>query len=85
MAEGLPLIGPVGVEFLTDALTTRNPKEAIALMQSKGAMENTTCNPVLQLLDQLGVSRLRSHQYVVQEATRQVVARIKAIQVHHAF
>jgi hypothetical protein len=80
MADPLPLIGPVGVEFLTDALTTRNPKEAIEVMQSKGALQHPGCNPVLQLLDQLGVSRLRAHQHVVHEATKLVVDRIRSIQ-----
>jgi len=70
------LVGNVGQDFVQNTLTTRGPKEAIDLIQLKGTFKNPRCQPVLGLLDQLGLDRRESHEYVVKMALNALLEKI---------
>jgi len=70
-----PLVGNVGQEFVQGMLA-KNPKEAIEAIQLKASFRNSRCQPLLELLDQLGLERRESHQYVVNMAMTALLEKI---------
>lgn len=70
------LVGHVGQEFIQNKLTTGNPTEAVAVIQQKGTFNNPRCQPLLGLLDQLGLERRESHEYVVRMALDSILKKI---------
>ena len=70
------LMGNTGKEFVRDSLEKGNPMEAVPLIQEKAAFKNATCRPLLGFLDQLGVRRKESHEYVLNRALESILRRI---------
>lgn len=69
------LVGAPGQEFVASMLSTKDPQSAVNEVQ-KAASLPERCMPLLQLLDQLGVARAESHQYILQYARRILLSRI---------
>lgn len=74
-----PLIGNLGQEYVQTTLSTNDPVTAIADIQTRGAIKDPRCQPLIGLLDQLGLSRSESHQFVVQRAVETLLAKIPKI------
>lgn len=70
------LVGHVGQEFIQNMLTGGNPTEAVAVIQQKGTFANPRCQPLLGLLDQLGLQRRESHKHVVDKALDAILKKI---------
>lgn len=70
-----PLVGTVGQDFIQSMLA-KNPKDAIDAIQHKASFRNPRCQPLLGLLDQLGLERRESHQYVVKMAMADLLEKI---------
>lgn len=70
------LIGNTGKEFVRDSLEKGRPIEAVPLIQEKAAFKNATCRPLLGFLDQLGVRRKESHEYVLNRALESILKKI---------
>jgi hypothetical protein len=70
------LVGNVGQDFVQATLTTMEPLSAIQEIQARGALQDPACVPLIGLMDQLGLARAESHRYVLQAASRELLARI---------
>lgn len=73
------LVGHVGQEFVQNKLTSGNPKEAVTVIQQKGSFDNPRCQPLLGLLDQLGLERRESHKYVVDMTLDAILKKIPGL------
>lgn len=65
-AQAPRLIGARGQEFVQSTLSTTDPVSAIQEIQTKGALQDPHCAPLLGLLDQLGLPRAEAHRHVLQ-------------------
>lgn len=74
------LVGNVGQEYVQSTLTTMDPLSAIQDIQARGALQDPRCQPLVGLLDQLGLTRAEAHRHVLQAATRELLARIESMQ-----
>lgn len=52
-----PLIGAAGVDFVSDTLSGEHPQGAIRKIQGRCSMQHPLVEPLLGLVDELGVSR----------------------------
>ena len=52
-----PLVGAVGQEYVHSVLSSLDPQSALREVQRRGAFANKRCDPLLRLLDNLGVKR----------------------------
>jgi hypothetical protein len=52
-----PLVGALGQDFVHNQLISRDPQSALREVQRRGAFRNKRCEPLLRLLDQLGMKR----------------------------
>ncbi len=73
------LVGNTGKEFVHDSLEKGDPTEALLLIQEKAAFKNPHCRPLLGFLDQLGVRRKESHEYVLNRALESILKKIPAL------
>ena len=73
------LVGNTGKEFVHDSLEKGDPMEALLLIQEKAAFKNPHCRPLLGFLDQLGVRRKESHEYVLNRALELLLKKIPAL------
>ena len=71
-----PLVGNVGQEFVQNTLSGNDPRKAVELIQQKGSFRDSRCQPLLGLLDQLGLERAESHKYVVKKASAALLEKI---------
>ena len=51
------LVGDVGQEYIQSTLTTMDPQSAIRDIQGRCALQDPRCPPLLELMDQLGMTR----------------------------
>jgi hypothetical protein len=72
------LVGQVGQDFIQNTLLG-NPVESVAVIQQKCTFDNPRCQPLLGLLDQLGLERRESHKYVVQMALDAILEKIPSL------
>lgn len=73
------LVGNTGKEFVHESLEKGDPKEALLLIQEKAAFKNPHCRPLIGFLDQLGVRRKESHEYVLNRALESLLKKIPAL------
>ena len=73
------LVGNTGKEFVRDSLEKGNPMETVPLIQEKAAFKNPHCRPLLGFLDQLGVRRKESHEYVLNRALESILKKIPTL------
>ena len=73
------LLGDNGKEFVQSHLQEHSPIQAISEIQSRGALQDKRCRPLLGLLDQLGVSRAEAHQEIVRRAIDALLERIPSL------
>ena len=73
------LLGDAGKNFVQTKLQTVGPAEAIAEIQSRGAIQDGRCRPLLGLLDHLGVSRAEAHREVMKRAIDALLKRIPSL------
>lgn len=73
------LVGNIGKEFVHDSLEKGDPMEALMSIQEKAAFKNPHCRPLLGFLDQLGVRRKESHEYVLNRALELLLNKIPAL------
>jgi hypothetical protein len=73
------LVGNTGKEFVRDSLEKGNPMEAVPLIQEKAAFKNPHCRPLLGFLDQLGVKRKESHEYVLKRALELILKKVPSL------
>ena len=74
-----PLIGNVGQEFVQTVLSTNDPATALTDIQTRAALSDPRCRPLLGLLDQLGLGRAESHRYIVEQALEVLLSRIPSL------
>lgn len=73
------LVGVVGQEFVQNTLSKNNPRNAIEIIHDEAGFQDPRCEPLLRLLDQLGLERSESHKYVVTEASKALLAKIPSL------
>ena len=53
----VPLVGAVGQDFVHTVLSSTDPQSALREIQKRGAFKNRRSEPLLRLLDHLGLKR----------------------------
>lgn len=57
MVVQVPLVGAVGQDYVHTVLQSMDPQSALKEIQRRGAFKNKRCEPLLRLLDHLGLQR----------------------------
>ncbi|BDA45944.1 Negative elongation factor B [Coccomyxa sp. Obi] len=69
----VPLVGAVGQDYVHTVLSSTDPQSALKEIQKRGAFKNRRCEPLLRLLDQLGLKRSDTTQRVLEAAKRRLL------------
>ncbi len=70
----VPLVGAVGQDYVHTVLSSTDPQSALKEIQKRGAFKNRRCEPLLRLLDQLGLKRWLPFSLLVSNMARPVPA-----------
>jgi hypothetical protein len=69
-----PLIAGEGTAYISETFNkARSPAEAIDIIQAHAGLRNPLCQPLLTLLQHLGVSRREAHHHVLMRARDMLV------------
>lgn len=73
------LVGGVGQEYVQSVLSTTDPAAAVTQIQRQAGLKDPAAPPLLQLLDQLGLTRAEAHCNVLERARTALLARIPSL------
>lgn len=76
---GIALVGGVGSDFVSRALSTFAPQEAVHDIQQKTRVTDERCEPVFGLLRQVGRSRAEVNRSLLASLTQLLLRRVKQL------
>ena len=76
-AQFVPLIGGEGMDYVAQQFTSGHPQAQLKIVQSRCCLQHPLCEPLMGMVDQLGLQRLEAHKAVLQAAKAGLLRRIR--------